>query len=92
MKVLNEYPGSHHYWENWERDEKMYCPTCGSKGMLWTADGGDYYAGPESICTGCLNRFHLQGGGSIVTDANDIGRYEQLRSGVTKEPTTKRGG
>ena len=90
MKVLNEYPGSHHYWDDYEK-EKWHCPNCGLK-ELWTSTGsGDYCVGNDSLCLACGCSCYLLGGPTKIKDANDLGIIKQIREGKTAEPTTKRG-
>jgi len=91
MKVLNEYPNSHHYWRSYEKSD-LYCPFCGKK-ELWREQGsGDYYVGNASVCTECGGTSNLDycSAGSNY-GANYAGVLEQLRSGITKKPTTKKG-
>lgn len=90
MKILNEYPGSHHYWDEYEKTE-YFCAKCG-KQEVWESTGpGDYYVGNEALCTACGHGCHYMNGPSPAKDANELGILEQLRSGVTKDPTTRRG-
>lgn len=91
LRVLNEYPGSHHYHEIYELTE-MYCPNCGVKGQVWEAPDGDYYVGGRSICTACFHEGHLMGGMSPIRDENVTMQAEQLKTGIVKEPSTRRGG
>lgn len=88
MKVLNEYPNSHHYLETWEPKPKLFCPICGVRGKLFAEDSGDYYAGCQYICVDCGESSYLDGAGGKAKQSI----VEQLRSGVTHEPTTKKGG
>jgi hypothetical protein len=90
VKVLNEYPGSHHYWDEFEK-EPWHCPNCGQK-ELWTATGsGDYYVGNESICTACGHACYLLSGPKEIKEPHELGQLKQLREGKTAEPTTRRG-
>ena len=89
MKVLNEYPGSHHYIENYEKSE-YFCIHCGAQEVWQEQSGGDYYCGPEYFCTACSHRFTMQGPNECK-NINEFGILKQLRSGITLEPTTKRG-
>jgi hypothetical protein len=91
LTVLNEYPGSHHYFETYEREPDMYCPRCGTKGSLWTALDGDYYAGPTSVCVSCASEGHLRGGMSSIKEPNMHVQLRQLIDGKAMEPTTRRG-
>jgi len=34
-----------------------YCPHCAAK-TVWEAEDGDYYAGPEFLCTTCAGAFY----------------------------------
>lgn len=90
MKVLNEYPDSHHYFHEYNK-VKWHCPSCGMKD-LWTETVGDYYAGSESICTSCGMTSYLRDGPHLNKDPNHVGILAQLKSGKTFRPTTKRGG
>lgn len=89
MKVLDEYPGSHHYWAEFVKED-IHCIGCGTKGV-WVASEGDYYAGPEHICTNCECIFHIAVGPSKA-EKNDLIKIEQLRTGITKDPSTPKGG
>lgn len=91
MKVLNEYPCSHHYWDEFEKS-RYFCPNCG-KQEVWEEQGaGDYYVGVTYICAACGAKFDLPSGADPVTEPNDQLRAKQLREGYTAEPTTKKGG
>lgn len=86
MKVLNEYPNSHHYWEDFEKTD-LFCPACG-KQEVWEEQGaGDYYLGPDFICTACGSDWTMQGPNKRE-EPNVKGKIEQLRTGTTKTPTT----
>lgn len=69
---------SHSSEELWNYDKDIFCPSCGKKDV-WVSDGpGDYYDGPEHICTACECSFHLNGPGSL--DETSKQRLEQLRN------------
>lgn len=89
MKVLNEYPGSHHYYQNYEKTD-CFCPNCGSQEVWQEQGAGDYYLGEQWLCTACSSKWTMQGP-YTVKDINDMGKLVQLRSGKTKLPTTKPG-
>lgn len=94
MKVLNEYPSTekhegHHYWAEYE-ETVYFCPNCGEQKVWAEQDGGDYYVGADFVCAGCGQDWTMQGPSSNV-DANKLAILEQLRTGVTKTPTTRRG-
>lgn len=88
MKVLNEYGNSHHYMESYSEVD-FYCPECGKR-EVWMNDGsGDYYVGEDYICMACESIFYLP---SIrKADAHEKKKIEQIKTGVTFEPTTPRG-
>lgn len=90
LTVINEYPGSHHYLQTYEKTD-LYCAKCG-KQEVWDQLGpGDYYVGNESYCLACgFGCFYL-GGPKEVKDQNELGIIEQLRSGKMAKPTTPRG-
>lgn len=94
MKVLQEYPKTerhdgHHYWREYEK-EKYFCLNCG-KQEVWAEQGeGDYYCGADLVCVACGHSWTMQGP-SLKTDPIDLIVLEQLRTGITKEPTTRRG-
>ena len=88
MKILNEYPGSHHYWEEFNKTE-IYCPSCGQT-EVWSASYGDYYVGEQHLCVACSHAFTIQQSGT-AKNINDLGKLAQLRQGKTFEPTTKKG-
>lgn len=90
MKVLKEYPGSHHYWEEYKKTD-LFCTHCGKK-EVWEETGiGDYYLGPESFCTACNSTANYSGGASVTNRPEDVSVIEQLRTGVTAQPTTRSG-
>lgn len=91
MKILNEYPGSHYYWTEYTQEKSLYCPHCGQQGTLWTESGGDYYQGPSSLCTHCSHRFYLHDGGFLNTEPNVLKILDQLKTGLTAQPTTRAG-
>lgn len=90
MKILNEYPGGHHYWEEYLRVD-YFCPNCGKQEMWADESPGDYYCGSGTLCIACGFETMMQGGPYPLKDANDISILEQLRTGITKEPTTRKG-
>ena len=90
MKVLNEYPNSHHYIEEFNKTN-IFCPSCATQNV-WEANEGDYYAGPEYLCTECSVSFNMPSGPNPVSEKNVLGKIEQLKSQQTKAPSTKRGG
>jgi predicted RNA-binding Zn-ribbon protein involved in translation (DUF1610 family) len=55
---------SHQYNETWYRS-KFYCLSCGAREVWRCAGMGDYYEGPEYICTGCKTSFHIPRMGGI---------------------------
>lgn len=90
MKVLNEYVGSHHYVERWEKCD-YFCPNCGKKEVWEEQGGGDYYAGVDYVCVACDHFFYLPSGTFTRKDKNQITILEQLKTGKTNEPTTRPG-
>lgn len=85
MKILNEYPGSHHYIEEYEKCD-LFCPACGKKSVWEEQSPGDYDCGPQYICAACESNFTIQG------PYKDVERKaSQLKSGVMLKPTTPRG-
>lgn len=90
MKVLSEYPDRHHYFDRYEKTN-WFCAHCGKQEVWDSMDPGDYYLGTESICVACGWSCHYVGGPTLRTESNVVSILEQLRSGVTKDPTTKRG-
>lgn len=90
MKVTLEFKDSHHYIENYSQSDINYCPGCGSIGTVWSEDGrGDYYCGPDHVCTHCNCSFTIQG------PSQAQGPYllviEQIKTGKQLTPTTKAG-
>jgi hypothetical protein len=88
MKVINEY-SSHHYEQEYKKID-LFCPNCGKK-EVWEEQGeGDYYSGTKHICTSCNNAFYLP---SLynMEQTHELSIVEQLKSGKTKKPSTKRG-
>lgn len=88
MKVLNEYPGRHHYWEEYEKTE-LHCPLCGDR-SVWSETGpGDFYVGADFLCTSCSAVWTMQGP-EKTKEINVMGKLAQLRQGKTFEPTTRK--
>lgn len=87
MRVLSDY-GSHHYFHIYSFEKDIYCPNCASKGV-WVESEGDYYCGPEHICTSCLFEFTMPT--SRIGDARVEKIVEQLKSGITAKPTNPKG-
>lgn len=90
MKVLNEYPGKHHYWTEYEKTE-YFCPNCGANEVWQEQDPGDYYCGEDWLCLSCSHGWTMRGPYTLK-EINEYGILAQLRQGKTFEPTTKRGG
>ena len=88
MKVLNEYP-YHHYIDDFEKCN-LFCPNCGIRSVWQEQSPGDYYVGGEFICTACSHDFTIQGP-SCMSEPQQLKKVEQLKCGVTLEPTTPRG-
>lgn len=90
MKILNEYPGSHHYITEYDKSE-FYCPLCG-KQEVWEEKGqGDYYCGSDYVCISCGSKSYLDGCRVAPNEVRYMNILEQIRTGVTMVPTTKRG-
>lgn len=88
MKILSEY-ATHHYIEEFEQCE-LFCPNCANK-TVWEEQGlGDHYVGVDFLCTSCNHIFNLQGPYPIERSTDEL-KIEQLRTGVTKDPSTPRG-
>lgn len=51
----DRYDWTHSIKSEWEKqDEINFCPNCGVQGHIWEELGeGDYYQGPEYICSNC---------------------------------------
>lgn len=92
MKVLNEYPNSHHYLEEYNLDESLFCPGCSKATVYVEQSGGDYYEGPEHICISCDSTFSLPRGPDKTKEPNTLGIIEQLKTKTMKSPTTPKGG
>jgi len=90
LKVLNEYPGSHHYWDTYDKTE-YFCPNCGAK-ALWVSRSEDYYAGGNCVCTSCFYKSLREIGMKEINTENMLEIVKQLKTGITYQPTTKKGG
>lgn len=89
MKILDEYPGRHHYWQEFKKTD-YHCPQCGAQ-EAWQDQGlGDYYLGVQWLCTACSATWTMQGPTRNI-EINDMEKLTQLRQGKTFEPTTKPG-
>jgi predicted RNA-binding Zn-ribbon protein involved in translation (DUF1610 family) len=86
MKVIREY-STHHYEEVWEKTE-YYCPMCGTREVYEEQGPRDYYAGNDAVCLACDNCFSIH---EIGFHMSTLGIVEQLKTGVTTTPTTKKG-
>lgn len=85
MKVLNEYKGSHHYFNEWV-PSAIFCPDChGLK--VW--EDLDSFEGVSSshLCADCGVSFYY--GPQSLYNRDTI--IEQLRTGKAHVPTTKKG-
>lgn len=90
MKVLLEFKNSHHYFEEYEKENNLYCPNCGKKSIWIEQGGGDYYEGANHICTSCRCQFSLPTMSTKKDSAWDQ-ITSQLISGKILKPTTERG-
>ncbi len=88
MKVLNEYD-NHHYIQEFEKSD-LFCPHCGTKEVWEEQSEGDYYTGPDFICATCSHEFSIQGP-RLKDSTTFLKKLDQLRSGITLEPTTPQG-
>jgi predicted RNA-binding Zn-ribbon protein involved in translation (DUF1610 family) len=98
MKVVIEYiyntkrakecgQNGHHYIREFKKCN-YYCPVCGKQEVWNRQDGGDYYMGESYYCTNCGATSYLDNT-SVEEQNDDI--IEQLKTGVTKTPTTPKG-
>lgn len=53
------YEAGHSHRETWEHDLDLHCPSCGETRVWVKAGAGDYYEGPQHLCTGCRSTFSL---------------------------------
>lgn len=91
MKVILEFEDSHHYEEEFEFEENIYCSNCGHKG-IWEEQGcGDYYYGNITHCTSCFSTGRNAGLMNVEKDEEYIKVIEQLKTGITNKPTTRKG-
>lgn len=89
MRVLKEYK-NHHYWGEFEKTH-MHCPNCGASEVFVEQGEGDYYQGPNHVCTACSFWFTMPSG-RLSDEASQRKIVEQLRSGKAHGPTTPHGG
>jgi hypothetical protein len=93
--VINEYPANghysgHHYVETWE-STSLFCPRCG-KQAVWKQEGeGDYYLGPEYLCTECNNISCLDHSAPATT-SNKLAVIDQIKKRQKNTPKTPKGG
>lgn len=90
MKVLNEYPGSHHYVREYKKSQ-YFCPICGNKEVWEEMGQGDYYQGSDYVCISCGCKSYLDGCSDGPNEVRYMNILEQLRTGITMEPTTRKG-
>jgi predicted RNA-binding Zn-ribbon protein involved in translation (DUF1610 family) len=90
MKVLQEYPNSHHYVREYQLSG-LFCPTCGKQEVWAEQGGGDYYLGVDYVCASCGSTANLDSVCVAIERHPDLGILEQLKTGVTKVATTPRG-
>ncbi len=90
MRVLNEYPGSHHYFDEFSK-ESCFCLNCGKKDCVWSEDQGDYYVGGDWVCTECGAKWYCPMGIAFYNEKRELHIIEQLKSGITNKPKTPRG-
>lgn len=91
MKILNEYP-THHYWEEYLLG-KLYCPNCGEQKVWEEQSSGDYYCGPDYLCSACGSNFKIQGPYQPTPKdgLNVIKKVDQLITGISLKPSTPEG-
>lgn len=64
---------------------------CGVKGLWEAQGGGDFYIGPDFLCTNCSYLCHLPTGVSPIVELRELKKVEQIKTNTTFEPTTKKG-
>lgn len=87
MKVLKEYKGSHHYWEDYEKTG-YFCPSCGKKDVWEQCGSDDYYVGSAYVCVNCSTSHYLDNSSDLRKDEHYVKIIEQLKTGKAHEPTT----
>lgn len=64
MKTVTvKYELGHSIDFNYKKDETVHCLSCGKKEVWAEQSEGDYYAGPNYVCTHCNATFTFQGPG-----------------------------
>ena len=59
LRVTVGYNMGHSHDSIYCRDREVYCPLCGSQSVWFEDDEGDYYSGPNHVCTACGGSFAL---------------------------------
>lgn len=62
MVVVTHYSEDNAHSCKVERTD-LYCPHCGTKGVLQEQGAGDYYVGENFYCQACIGVFTFQGVG-----------------------------
>ena len=89
MKVILEFPGSHHYVQEYSLCDGMFCPNCGKMDGIWVEESpGDYYCGPTHVCKYCSNSFTIQG--PSLPNIPYIRLADQILEGVPLIPSTRK--
>ena len=88
MKILLEFKNHHYFVEFDETD--YHCMNCGAK-KVWQELVSDEM-GPMHLCLACNCKFTVSFEPSTVSDSAYVSLIEQLRDGICRVPTTKRGG
>jgi DNA-directed RNA polymerase subunit RPC12/RpoP len=61
ITVEVRYKAGHSYIHKYKKDNDLFCPKCGQKGVWIEQGDGDYYLGENYICTSCEHEFTIQG-------------------------------
>lgn len=87
MKVTLEYK-THHYFEEYDYQLDIFCPSCGTKNV-WMSKEGDYYVGETYLCTNCNSDFNMP----LLKEANETYKHviDQIKSGKQSKPISPKG-
>lgn len=85
-RVLSRY-ATHSYARTYTHERGLHCPACGVQAVWIESGEGDYYAGPDHVCTACSHAFTLQSRGK---DDQAQGIVADILAGGTDEPEVRR--
>lgn len=59
MRIIHSFRGKVVDSVRVEKNNDLYCPNCGNKGVYEETGDGDYYEGPSMYCIECKTEFSM---------------------------------